>query len=391
MCFLSAVLSIVVAFSGISSASGPQGSRLIESTGSVSYQSHGLTYLHTEGKDIKNEFGETVYLRGCTKMCMQFETYYDLGAYNIRESDFENIKNELGVNVVRIDLALSVMFPTFDLTAPDARYVEYMDNIVNWSGQTGMYVLLDLHGYYPNLGAPSDFWDTKGKGIREPYRSMIGGFWVFIANRYKGNPTVFGFDLYNELWNAGHLDANRPFPDELKTMTEEWIDAINAVNPKLIYLVEGTQAGYGQDDFNWVRTFAIDRPNVVYSPHLYPEMDNGTWKDYSSAPFPGNTFCQEYEAGYYAAARTDMEKFLSATWAEDAGYPIFVGEFGLMSDNASLQCLRDCLEIMNAHGWSWTYWGWCGRPPYFWLVQEDWITLTPQGEIVAGFLSSSPI
>lgn len=149
LCFLSAVLSIVVAFSGISSASGPQGSRLRESTGSVNCQSHSLTYLHTEGKDIKNEFGQIVYLRGCAKMCMEFVVDPDPGAYNVRESDFENIKNLLGANVVRIDLALSLLFPTFDVNAPNSVYLGHMDDIVDWCGKREIYVLFDCHGYYP--------------------------------------------------------------------------------------------------------------------------------------------------------------------------------------------------------------------------------------------------
>jgi endoglucanase len=352
----------------------------LPSAGTVNYPH--ISYLHTEGKLIKNEFGETVYLRGCAKMCMEFETYYDVGAYNIRESDFDNIKRLLGVNIIRIDLALSLLFPTFDVGAPNPDYLATMDNIVMWCGDRDMYVLFDCHGYYPQMGAPSDFWDTLYNGIRQPYRNMISDFWVFIANRYNGNPTVFGFDLYNEPWNAVPAE-DRPYPSEWKTVIEEWIDAITAVNPKLLFIVEtaGHQM-WGSDDWRWIATSPIERANVVYSPHFYPQRDDGSWKNYTWISLPGNTFASEYASGDYATAKEKMETFLINLFQDDLGYPILIGEFGFVANENGLQCLRDFLDISNKHGWSWTYWGWCGRPDWFWLVEEDWVTLTPQGQIV---------
>lgn len=389
--FLFITFSLLLSSSAILPISGLQGSQSIKSYGAISYQKkEGLSYLHTEGRFIKNEFGETVYLRGCAKMCMEFETYYDVGAYNIRESDFDNIKRLLGVNIVRIDLALSLLFPTFDVGDPDPDYLATMDNIVKWCGDRDMYVLVDCHGYYPQMGAPSDFWDTPHNGIRQPYRNMIRDFWVFMANRYNGNPTVFGFDLYNEPWNAVPAE-DRPYPDEWKVQIEEWIDAVSAVNPQLLFFVENAgHQPWGSDDWRWLRSTPIDKPNVVYSPHFYPERGDGTWKDYTWIPLTGNTFCADYVAGNYDVAKRNMRNFLTELWQLDLPYPFHIGEFGSLNDEVGLQCLTDLLDIIHRYfGYNYNYWAWVGRPqPSYCLIEEDWVTLTPQGQIVKEYTLS---
>lgn len=132
---------------------------------------------------------------------------------------------------------------------------------------------------------------------------MIRDFWVFIADRYKGNPTVFGFDLYNEPWNAVPT-VDRPKVSEWKTQVEEWIDAITSVNPKLIFIVEN--AGHqiwGSGNWGWVQTDPINRINMVYSPHFYPERENGTWKDYTCIGLPGNNFANDYSNQNFSLAK----------------------------------------------------------------------------------------
>ena len=363
---------------------------VLQSRGIIEYSHSGLSYLHTDGGFIKNEFGQIVYLRGCAKMCMEFVVDPDPGAYNVKESDFENIKNLLGANVVRIDLALSLLFPTFDVNVSNTVYLGHMDDIVDWCGKREIYVLFDCHGYYPQMGAPEDFWNAENSGIRNPYRNMIRDFWVFIANRYKGNPTVFGFDLYNEPWNAVPA-VDRPTASEWKTQVEEWIDAITSVNPKLIFVIEnaGCQM-WGFDDWRWIRTSPIDRANIVYSPHFYPERaPDGVWKDYVWIDLPGNTFSKDYSIHNYTVARENIEAFTDNLWQGDLHYPVLVGEFGCFNDESGLCFLRDFLEVCDTRGWSWTYWAWVGRPqPSYCLVEEDWTTLTQQGEIVKEYAQS---
>lgn len=343
--------------------------------------------MRTEGKLIKDPLGRTVAVRGLTKMCMEFKTYYEVPSYNITESDFETIHNKLHPVVVGIDLALSLLFPTFNVAQPDALYLEHMDNIVRWCRQRGMYVLFNLHGYYTQTFFPADFWLGTHGGVNQPYRNQIRDFWCFIADRYKGDATVFGFDLVNEPWNCVS-GADRPYPDEWKIQNEEWIDAIAAVNSKLLFFVENaSHQAWGFDDWRWLRTAPVDRANVVYSPHFYPQNGDGTWKS-QWIPLPGNTFADDYAAGNYVVAKENMKKYLTELWMLDLPYPMHIGEFGFSNNESGVQCLTDLLDIIHTYfGYNYNYWAWVGRPqPSYALVEEDWVTLTPQGEALAEFL-----
>jgi aryl-phospho-beta-D-glucosidase BglC (GH1 family) len=381
--------SFDVVISSILSILGLQGSQGIKSYGVISYQQQGLSYLHTEGRLIKNEFGEVVILRGCAKMCMEFVADPDAVAYNITKEDFESIKN-FGANIVRIDLAYSLLFPSTDVNHPDTTYLSHIDNIVTWCGELGIYVLLDCHGYYPQQGAPPDFWDTLDKGIKQPYRDNIRDFWLFLANRYKGIPTVFGFDLYNEPWCAVP-EADRPSPYEWKILIEEWIDAVRTINPKLVFVVENAgRQHWGQDDWRWLYTNPVNRTNVIYSPHFYPQSPTGEWKDWGWIELYGSDFTVDYATHNYEIARKKLATYLSRLYTNDLNYPFMIGEFSTFDSDAGLRCLQDMIEIFEQHGWSWIYWAWCGRPqPSYMLVLENWVTLSPQGQIVHRKLTQS--
>jgi aryl-phospho-beta-D-glucosidase BglC (GH1 family) len=353
-----------------------------------------LSFLHTNGSLIENQQGQVVILRGCNKEAMEYTNYADVGAYNIQESDFQNIKSELGANVIRVPLTLSLLFPTLNVSAPNPIYLGAMDNIVSWCGNLSMYVIFDLHFYYPQNstypgGAPSDFWNsTDGSGISQPYANMITQFWVFIANRYNGNPTVCGFDLYNEPWNAvPSLTDSRPYPDEWATQVEGWIDAITPVNPHLLFIVENAvHQSWGNDDWRWVSTNPVNRPNVVYSPHFYPESEDGSWNDYSWIPLLGSNFTADYSAQNFAAAKSELTSFVNADYPQNV--PILIGEFDSSNGVAGLQFLSDYMNICQNNGWSWTAWSWLGRAqPAYCLVEPDWVTLSSQGTIVAEFTS----
>lgn len=354
-----------------------------------------MSYLHTDGKWLRDSLGRTVKLRGVAKMCMEFSNYHEIPSYNITERDFENIKSLLHSNVIRIDLALSLLFPTFDVSAPDSTYLSHMDNIVKWCGERGMRVIFDLHGYYTQMEFPADFWTQPAwerTGIAQPYRDQIRDFWIFIANRYDGNRIVVGFDLLNEPWNCVPAE-DRPFPDEWKLQIEEWIDAIVAVNPRLLFFVEnaGHQA-WGSNDWRWLETAPVNRSNVVYSPHFYPQNLDGSWSDYSWMGVTGSDFAQDYAAGNYEQAKIKLREFLKVAFPVDR--PVYVGEFAApiltVSDPAGLQYLEDFLSIMDEPGFNhinYTYWAWvAGSSPTYALVDHDWVTMYPQGHILAEYL-----
>ena len=146
-----------------------------------------------------------------------------------------------------------------------------LDQIIDYAGQDGMRVILDHHR------------STAGAGTSENglwYNSQYSedqwvADWQMLANRYKDNPTVIGFDLHNEPYNGtwgggGATDWARA--------AERAGNAVLQENPDLLIFVEGVGTYQGQS-YWWGgnlmgvkdRPIVLDVPDrVVYSPHDYP-------------------------------------------------------------------------------------------------------------------------
>ncbi len=243
--------------------------------------------------------------------------------------------------------------------------LQILDQIVFAAGELGLKVVLDNHRSEAGSSAESNgLWYTDAY----PEQAWIAD-WVNLAARYKGNPTVIGFDLRNEphnansggaCWDCGgardwHLAAERAGNSVLHT------------NPNLLIFVEGTDAVDGKSDF-WggnlagvrrspVRLSVPDR--VVYSPHVYGPS--------------------EFQQTWFNAATTPAS--LMANWRNSWGFinesgmaPVWIGEFGTLNDDASVvsnapgsegQYFTTLIAYLQRHpevGWS--YWGINGEDRY---------------------------
>ncbi|GAB3654689.1 cellulase family glycosylhydrolase [Actinocorallia lasiicapitis] len=139
-----------------------------------------------------------------------------------------------GFNVMRIGIVPAGLEP-----APgkfDDRYLASIERTVNVLGKYGIHTLLDFHqdllsSKFKGFGLPDwmivtdgipvdflntdsfknlmfnpalqrandNFWNNakvKGKGLQEWYTEA----WVHVAKRFRGNPAVLGYDLWNEPW-----------------------------------------------------------------------------------------------------------------------------------------------------------------------------------------------
>ena len=114
---------------------------------------------------------------------------------------------------------------------------------------------------------------------------MIDDF-KMLATRYKGNPTVVGFDLHNEPHGQATW-GQRGDGDRLATCRRADRHAIQTVNPELLLFVEGIENVSGQ--YYWwggnhmatgrircvcripiMGLFAHDHPASVYGRSWFP-------------------------------------------------------------------------------------------------------------------------
>ena len=144
-----------------------------------------------------------------------------------------------------------------------------MDQGVAYAKNAGMYVIIDWHsiGNLKSELFQAENYETTKKETFE--------FWRAMAIRYKDNPTVAFFELYNEptVFN-GQLGTCTWA--EWKALNEEMITIIRAHGCKAIPLVAGFNWAY---DLTPVKDNPINAAGVAYVSHPYPQKREKPWED----------------------------------------------------------------------------------------------------------------
>jgi endoglucanase len=248
--------------------------------------------------------------------------------------------------------------------------LQVLDRIVEYAGALGLKIILDNHRSEAGDGAEANgLWYTEAY----PESAWIAD-WQKLATRYRDNSTVIGMDLRNEphglsqgggaCWDCGgrvdwHLAAERAG------------DAVLAINPRLIVLVEGTD-GYDGDLYWWggnlegVRLSPVRLAvahQLVYSPHEYGP--------------------NEYKQKWFGPETTSFS--LETTWMKHWGYlsrdgiaPVWLGEFGTSNRRDDLTG-----DVAGSQGqWFESLVAFLGRNP-----QLGWTAWALNGEDVNGLLA----
>ncbi|MDR3345488.1 MAG: glycoside hydrolase family 5 protein [Oscillospiraceae bacterium] len=309
-------------------------------------------FLHTRGTRIVNAANNEIYLRGTNAggwlvfeqwMCAienapdqqtiistlterfgeeTCDELLDVYRDNFwQEQDFDNCA-ELGLNVIRLPFNV-YSFASADGVLKDDIFSR-LDWFVDNCGKRGIYVILDMHGAFGSQNG-NDHTGIINDGRQLYYnaenRAKTIALWTRIAEHYKDNPAVAGYDLLNEptadTGSTGEMQWD--FYDEL-------YDAVRAVDPNHIIIMEAC----------W--TF-LDLPhplrygwkNVMYEYHYY------AW-DHDKEP-------------EFIKLHTAMQ--IIATGAMLHNVPVLVGEFTFF-DQAD--AWHYGLDSFNKVKWNWTTW-----------------------------------
>lgn len=259
----------------------------------------------------------------------------------IGEEDFQLAK-ALGFNFVRIPF----WYRWFEHDNAPYSYSDYgftyLDRAVRWAKNHGVYVLLDLHGA-PGCQSP---WDHTGELSRgeffqdEEYQKRAAALWRVIAQRYKDEPAVWGYDLLNEPYSAKGADDWTRAHDQM-------YDAIREVDPDTIIVMED---GYKLEERPWVDDGFFPDPkalgwsNVVYSIHFYSGADPEFTTDSGLADH---------------AKRAELVVRIGSHEQDRCKVPLYFGEFSTMGNHPNdIEGMRIFLTAFNAKGWAWSPWTW---------------------------------
>ena len=145
---------------------------------------------------------------------------------------------------------------------------DIIDNILEWAEPHNMYVILDLHAAPGGQGRNTDIsdYDPDKPSLweSEQNKSKTVALWKKIAERYKDNEWIGGYDLLNET-NWELPDGNKALKDLFVRIT----DAIREVDDKHIIIIEGNDYA---NNFTGLTPPWDD--NMVYSFHKYWNSTN---------------------------------------------------------------------------------------------------------------------
>lgn len=194
-----------------------------------------------------------------------WERYYS--AY-ITEKDIAWIADQ-GLNSVRLAMNARHLFDTDEHgnAAFHPATLRYVDDCVSWCKKHGLYLFLDMHAAPggqtgQNIDdsendVPELFTDTKNQ-------DLLVKMWCLLAERYRDEPAVGGYDLLNEplpKWNSQYNNLLLPLYRRL-------IAAIREIDDRHVIILEGA---HWATDFSVFDDFTVEeaRNNIVLQFHKY--------------------------------------------------------------------------------------------------------------------------
>jgi hypothetical protein len=318
----------------------------------IGEKSTGQGFLRAEGKKIVNEKGENVVLRGIglggwmlqepymfqlsdvartqteikskiaqligQKNCDEF--YKRFLTNMISEKDVDALK-KWGFNSVRLPMHFNLFTLSVD-KEPVVNQNTWLetgfnltDNLLSWCKKNKLYLILDLHAAPGGQGndRPIADVDTLKPNLwkSEANQKKTIALWKKLAERYKDEEWIGGYDLINE--TNYELNGNEP----LKRLFSAIITEIRKIDTKHIIIIEGNKFA---NDYTGL-TPPWDK-NMVYSFHKY-------WN-----PTTVET----------------IQKYLDMR--EEFNVPLWMGESG---ENTN-EWFRSAIDLFESHNIGWSWW-----------------------------------
>jgi endoglucanase len=231
---------------------------LIFLSAAVAGKSQPIQRIQVKGNKFVNEKGDTLIFRGLNTSDPDKLT--NDGHWN--KEYFTEIKN-WGANIVRFPV-----HPTAWRRRGQQEYMKILDQGIAWAKELGIYVIIDWHsiGNLRNEMYQADIYETTQKETFE--------FWRTMAKKYKDEPAVAFFELFNEptVYN-GQLGTCTWA--QWKELNEEMITIIRAHGCKAIPLVAGFNWAY---DLTEAAANPVNKDGIGYVSHPYPMKRNKPWE-----------------------------------------------------------------------------------------------------------------
>lgn len=236
----------------------------------------------------------------------------------LSERDFQEISS-VGLNTVRIP------FTWRDLTTDGVTLREdafhYLDWAVSMCEKYGLYAVMDLHGAIgsQNQDFHSGADDTFALYGNPENEEKTEKLWRIIAEHYRDNPTVLGYDLLNECRKASGKFGGRVNSDYYDRLYR----AVREVDKNHLILIE-----YFTFPIHGVGVKHYDWKNVAAEYHIY-----------NLTPLSQKNCLRLIRLMHLVSGNTKV--------------PVYVGEFNAWD---RVEDWEATLDYFDRLGWSWSSW-----------------------------------
>lgn len=238
----------------------------------------------------------------------------------------------LGYNTVRVPFHYNMFWDQNTYSVTDHGF-QYIDNLIQYCQSQDIYILLDMHAApgYQNPGDHSDNMDSNESQPRDTVTFWDGDnvniasqVWRHIANYYKDEPAIWGYDLINE----PVPQAGREY--ELLGSMITMRNAIREVDNNHIIVAEGSWWGSDMGKLDWMDRRTQRETGI-----------NSRWDD--------NLV---YQTHHYSNDPNPLDDRLSIT--NKLNIPLILGEYG-ETENQYIRSLTDWCLNNNVGYYPWSF------------------------------------
>jgi hypothetical protein len=270
----------------------------------------------------------------------------------MNESDLRTLGGEWKANHIRWQLIWGG-FPHSPADKGDlAAYDQWingelakLDQMLPICRELGMLVLIDLHTPPGGRNQAKECPLFHEKRFQDKFQEV----WEKIARRYRGNKTVWGYDLVNEPVEGSVKDGCLDW----QQLAERTAKAVRSIDPDHAIIIE--PAPWGGPDA--IKNLApINVPGIVYSVHMYMPHQfthQGVYDAPTGIVYPGMIGKRMWDKEALRQALQPVREF-----QQDYNAHIYIGEFSAIRwapGNSAYVYLRDVINIMEEYGWDWAY------------------------------------
>lgn len=271
------------------------------------FEPEGYMFLFDKGpqspREIEGFFNELIGPSAANDFWKEYRSRY------ITERDIQLIRRS-GLNSVRIPLH-------YKFFGENGDGFPLLDAALGWCRRAGLLAVLDMHCAPGGQTGTNidDSWNYPWLYESEKDQQLTCEVWRRIAERYRDEPAVLGYDLLNE--PIPHYPQLRKYNSHLEPLYRRITKAIREVDRNHAVILEAAQ---------WDTNFKVFGPpfdsNVIYEFHKY-------WTK------PVQAVIQEY-----------------LDYRDRYNVPIWLGESGENTD----QWIRDFRTVLEKNDVGWCFW-----------------------------------